>query len=68
MNGDTQVMLTDMGKRIGVEHWQLDRLCTRGVIPFERIGRYRVVRLRDADVIRAACRAAGYLREELATA
>lgn len=47
--------------QIGVQAHHLQRLCTRGQIPHEKIGRLHVVNESDFDTIREVCRQVGYL-------
>jgi hypothetical protein len=60
---EVEVMMTGTAARqIGIEHWQLVRLYTRGLVEEpHRFGRFRVVRVADLDKLRAAAVRAGYL-------
>ena len=54
--------------QIGVQVHHLQRLCARGLIPHQKMGRLHVVDEDDFDAIRAACIHAGYLRRQPITA
>lgn len=45
----------------GVQIFHLQRLAKLGRIPFESVGRFRVVRVADLERIRKVCAEAGYL-------
>lgn len=53
--------------QIGVQAHHLQRLCNRGLIPHQKIGRLHVVNEDDFGAIRAACINAGYLRRTITT-
>jgi hypothetical protein len=66
--GEEQLLtLGETALRLGVLPWCLDRLCTRGAIPFRRAGRMRLVRVADLDAVRTAAEKAGYVRDLAAT-
>jgi hypothetical protein len=54
----------EAAQAIGIFHWQLVRLFTRGLVPeARRFGRYRAIAPADLPALRAAARSAGYLPE-----
>lgn len=59
------IAATRIGGGVQVHH--LARLCERGLIPFIRAGRIRLVRVDDLDHIRAVCEGIGYFRDEEVT-
>lgn len=53
--------------RLGVQVYHVEKLANRGVIPFNRAGRFRFVKESDLPKIRKALIEAGYLKDEPAT-
>lgn len=66
MVAQTQVTIGVGATKVGppIQWFHIDRLCRRGLIPYTRAGRIRLIALSDLELIREACRKAGYLKVE----
>ena len=64
MKNDELVLLGEMADLAGggVKIWMLDRLASKGAIPFTKVGRFRACRVADVEKIREACAKAGYYK------
>ncbi len=63
------LILGEVGERLGVATWKVQRVYTRGLLPpARRIGRFRVVSEDELPALEAALRQAGYLPRETTSA
>jgi hypothetical protein len=58
------IPISNVALAVGVSETRLRTLCDKALIPFERVGPWRVFRTQDLDAIRKACVNAGYLTAE----
>ena len=59
---DGHLTLGILALQLGVQPHQIQRLAAGGKIPYERAGRFRLVKREDVETVRKACIDAGYLK------
>ena len=63
--GDEFLTFGPAATRLRLQYHHLHRLAARKLIPFRCAGHLKLVAVADLEVIRAAARVAGYLRDEV---